>query len=49
MAKHAQKKGAKKSAHRRPKKKTPSQVNRKPTEYYLHTMEKPPAYTVIEE
>lgn len=46
-AKHVQKKGAKKAAHRRPKKSRPSDKFRAPTNY--PTFVKPEEYTVVED
>lgn len=46
-AKHVQKKGAKKAAHRRPKKSRPSDIFRAKTNY--PTFVKPAEYTVVEE
>lgn len=46
FAKHARDKGAKWAAAKRPKKSRPSDINRKPPVYELHSMVKPPEYTI---
>jgi hypothetical protein len=46
FAKHANDKAAKWAAAKRPKKKRPSDINRKPIEYELHSLQKPPEYTI---
>eukprot|EP00546_Thalassionema_frauenfeldii_P014199 CAMPEP_0178911864 /NCGR_PEP_ID=MMETSP0786-20121207/9937_1 /TAXON_ID=186022 /ORGANISM="Thalassionema frauenfeldii, Strain CCMP 1798" /LENGTH=108 /DNA_ID=CAMNT_0020584369 /DNA_START=59 /DNA_END=385 /DNA_ORIENTATION=+ len=48
FAKHVQKKAAKWAAHKRPKKSRPSDIHRKPIVYELHSMEKPPEYTITD-
>mmetsp|Transcript_22500 Transcript_22500/g.22822 ORF Transcript_22500/g.22822 Transcript_22500/m.22822 type:complete len:92 (-) Transcript_22500:217-492(-) len=48
-AKHVQKKATKKHIDRRPKKKRPSDKNRKPTVYALDSFVKPPEYTILAE
>jgi hypothetical protein len=46
MAKHANDKAAKWAASKRPKKSNPSDKNRGPTTYELHSMTKPPEYSI---
>jgi hypothetical protein len=46
FAKHANDKAAKWAASKRPKKSRPSDINRKPIEYELHTMTKPAEYNI---
>jgi hypothetical protein len=45
-AKHANDKAAKWAASKRPKKSRPSDINRKPTQYELHSITKPAEYTI---
>lgn len=49
FAKHVQKKAAKWAADKRPKKSRPSDINRKPITYELHTMTKPAEYSISDE
>lgn len=49
FAKHAEKKAAKWAADKRPKKSRPSDIHRKPIIYELHSMVKPPEYTISSE
>ena len=48
FAKHVQKKAAKWAKDKRPRKSRLSDINRAPIIYELHTMEKPPEYTISE-
>eukprot|EP00547_Thalassionema_nitzschioides_P007935 CAMPEP_0194199348 /NCGR_PEP_ID=MMETSP0156-20130528/406_1 /TAXON_ID=33649 /ORGANISM="Thalassionema nitzschioides, Strain L26-B" /LENGTH=100 /DNA_ID=CAMNT_0038924233 /DNA_START=43 /DNA_END=345 /DNA_ORIENTATION=- len=48
FAKHVKKKATKWAAHKRPKKSRPSDIHRKPIVYELHSMEKPPEYTITD-
>jgi len=46
FAKHVNDKAAKWAASKRPKKSRPSDINRKPIVYELHSMQKPAEYTI---
>lgn len=46
FAKHVNDKAAKWAASKRPKKSRPSQKNRKPLVYEIHSYQKPPEYTI---
>jgi hypothetical protein len=48
FAKHVQKKAAKWAKDKRPRKSRLSDINRTPIIYELHTMVKPPEYTISE-
>lgn len=48
-AKHANDKAAKWARAKRPKKKRPSDIHRKPVVYELTSIEKPPEITVLED
>lgn len=49
FAKHVNDKAAKWAASKRPKKHRPSDINRKPVVYELHSIQKPPEYTISDE
>lgn len=46
FAKHVQKKAAKWAKDKRPRKSRPSDINRNPIVYELHSMVKPPEYDI---
>jgi len=48
-AKHVKKKAIKWAKDKRPKKTRPSDINRKPIIYEVHSMVKPPEYTILDD
>ena len=46
FAKHVNDKAAKWAKAKRPRKSRPSDINRKPIEYAIHSMQKPAEYTI---